>query len=218
MRRLPLILLVLGLVVVACNGSGEDNTTTSTNGVTTVPAAETTTTESGGTTTGALTATTTAGGTAGARDECLVGSWVLDTEAFVGNFASIFAAAGMPDAEVTALDGTFVVEIGVDGSLVGSRDGWGFRIMTGEGTVILEINGTETGTWSADGSTLIVNTDESDLTVNSSIELDGQIIEMPADQMPVDTPPGIASDSDYVCSGDTLTLTNGGVESVLNRG
>jgi hypothetical protein len=123
----------------------------------------------------------------------------------------------MPDAEVSALDGSFTVELGADGSLEAERDEWGFRITMPEGVFIIEINGTEMGTWSADDSTLTVTTDVSNIDVSGAIEVDGEVIAMPEGQMPIEPPQGIATGSDYSCSGDVTTLTNGGVESVLNR-
>ena len=222
MRRLSILLLVTSLVLAACGGSGDEGTTTTAaaDDASTTLEEETTTTaapEPTTTTEAETTTTTTAGETASGTDDCVVGTWTLDSEAFVENFEPLFEDAGIPDADVSALDGDFIVELGADGSLTGTRDGWGFDIDTGQGVVTLEINGTETGTWSAEGSTMTVNIDESDVTVSSTIEVDGQVIEMPQDQIPVETPPGIASNSEYTCSGDVLTLTNEGIETVLNR-
>lgn len=222
MRRLSILFTALSLVLVACAGSGDETTTTTASDADTTTSAAsdaTTTTAAPETTTTAAaeSTTTTSGDTASGTDDCLVGTWTLDSEGFVENFGSIFAEAGMSDAEVSALDGTFTVELGADGSLRGTREEWGFEIATGQGTVTIEINGTETGTWSADGSNLTITTQDSALDVNATIEADGQVIEMPQDQIPVETPPGIASNSEYTCSGDTLTLTNAGVESVLTR-
>jgi len=213
MRNVVTLVIVLALVPAACSESQSEVTSTPV-------AAETTTTASADpTTSGPAETSTTAGGQpdAGGPD-CLVGTWVLDTENFVENFDGIFADAGMPGTDVTALDGTFIVEMGADGSLSATRDGWGFNIVTGEGTVILEINGTETGTWSADDSTLTVDTDASDVDINAAIEVDGEMLEMPAEYQPeFEVPRGIASGSSYTCSGDVLTLTNAGVESELHR-
>jgi hypothetical protein len=222
MRKLPLLLVVVAVVVAACTGSSDEDegTTTTAAAAPSTSEEETTTAEAPETTTTTeveTTTTTTSGEAASGTDDCLVGTWTLDTEAFVENFEPLFADAGIPDADVSALDGDFIVELGADESLTGTRDEWGFDIDTGQGVVTLEINGTETGTWSADGSTMTVSIDESDVTVNSSIEVDGQVIEMPQDQIPVETPPGIASNSEYTCSGDVLTLTNEGIETVLNR-
>lgn len=215
MRKLLTLVLVLGLVAVSCGeDSAEETSTTSSEaaGTTTSAASDPTTTEA------PEEATTTVGQSGEGGPDCLVGTWILDSEAFIENFDSIFAEAGMPGTEVTALDGTFTVDLGSDGSLSATRDGWGFNIVTDEeAAIVIEINGTETGTWSADDSTLRVSTDTSDIEVSTSIQVDGEVLEMPDGQAPVDVPSGIASGSDYTCSGDVLTLTNAGVESVLNR-
>jgi hypothetical protein len=216
MRKLSILVVISGFVIGGCNGASGDATTTSTADVTASTAGETTTTATGPTTTTQVVTTTQPPASSGGSD-CLVGTWILDSEAFVENFDSIFADAGMPDAEVSALDGSFTVELGADGSLEAERDEWGFRITMPEGVFIIEINGTEMGTWSADDSTLTVTTDVSNIDVSGAIEVDGEVIAMPEGQMPIEPPQGIATGSDYSCSGDVTTLTNGGVESVLNR-
>jgi hypothetical protein len=215
MPKLSTLLVISGLVVAGCNGASSDTTTTSTDDVTTSAAGATTTAPGPTTTTQVV--TTTQPPASGGGSDCLVGTWILDSEAFVENFDSIFADAGMPDAEVSALGGSFAVELGADGSLEAERDEWGFRIAMPDGVFIIEINGTETGTWSADDSELTVTTDVSNIEVSASIEVDGQVIAMPEGQMPIEPPQGIATGSDYTCSGDFLALTNAGVESVLNR-
>ena len=216
MRNLSILLVISGLVIGGCNGASGDTTTTSTADVTTSTAGETTTTVAGPTTTTQV-VTTTPPPASGGGSDCLVGTWILDSEAFVDNFDSIFADAGMPDAQVSALDGSFTVDLGADGSLEAERDEWGFRITMPEGVFIIEVIGTETGTWSADDSTLTVTTDVSNIDLSASIEVDGELIAMPEGQMPIEPPQGIATGSDYTCSGDVMTLANAGVESVLNR-
>lgn len=218
MRRLLILVSVVGLIAAACNGgAGDTTTTTTTDDATSTTATDTTTSVPASTTSSAGEPTTTAPAASGGSD-CLVGTWVLDNDAFMENLGSIFTDAGMPDAEVSALGGTFTVELGADGSLNATREEWGFDVDSGEGAVIIEINGTETGTWSADGTTLTVSTDTSDLEVDFSVEVDGEMVEMPSEFQPeFDVPQGIATDSTFTCSGDVLTLTNEGVESVLNR-
>lgn len=216
MRILPTFIIVLGLVAAGCNGTSGNITTTSTEQATTTTDGVTTTTATAATTSSVDT-TATQAPSGGAGSDCLVGTWVLDSEAFLENFGSIFADAGMPDADVSPLDGTFTVELSADGSLEAEREEWGFRISMPDGTVIIEINGTETGTWSADDSTLTVDTDVSEIEVSAAIEVGDEVIAMPEGQMPIEPPEGIATGSEYTCSNDVLTLTNAGVESVLNR-
>lgn len=221
MNRLSILILALGVFATACMSveEGESTGTGVVDETTTTEASEdTTTTIAQATTTVAEEPTTTAGAPSGGIDDCVVGTWVLDNELFIANFDAIFAEAGMPDAEISALDGTFTAELGSDGSLTGTRDGWGFAIGTADGDVVMEINGTDTGTWSTDGSTFFTEIDESGVEITTSVEVDGQTIELPdGGQLPVEPPEGIASNSEYTCSGDTLSLTNSGVESIMTR-
>lgn len=215
MRKTLIYVLVLGVAAAGCGDvSTEDPTTTSVAPATTTSQpAEPTTTE-----TAEEETTTTAASATGGGPDCLMGTWTLDNETFVENFDAIFADAGMPEAEVTALDGTFIVVLDDDGTLTATRDGWGFDIDTGEGAFVLEIDGAETGTWSADDSTLTVDTDTSDLEISVSVEVDGELVEMPSEFQPdFDVPAGVASNSDYTCSAEVLTLTNEGVSSILHR-
>jgi len=209
--------LVVGSALLASACAGSAATTTTDAPMSTTEQTPVATTGSSMTTTTIAVGTTQSEG-GGSGSDCLVGTWTLDTEAFVHNFDPIFADAGIPDAEVTPLGGAFIIELEADGSLTGTREEWGFTFVTDQGNFTLQIDGTETGTWSAEASTLSVTTDSSDLDVAASIEVNGQVIEMPGGDLPIPVPEGIASDSQYDCSGDTLTLTNGGVESILHRG
>lgn len=216
MRRLSIIAVALGLLAAACAGSAEDTTTTASEETTTTVAPTTTSTEADTTTTSEADTTTTSGEAAEGTDQCLVGTWLLDTEAFVGNLSTLFQEE-MSDAEVSALDGDYTVEMAADGTFTGNRDSWGFVIESDQGTFRIEFNGTETGTWSADGSTLTVENRSSDVDITATAESGGQEVELPQGQVPVETPEGIASNNDYECSGDVLTLTSSGIETTLNR-
>ena len=217
MRRLSTIAVALSLLAAACAGSADTTTTTGEATTTTVADTTTSTDPDPTTTTSESDTTTTSGEAAVGTDECLVGTWVLDTEAFLANFSNLFQDAGMPDAEISAMEGDSTVEMSADGTFTGTRDSWGFVIETEQGSFAIEINGTETGTWSADGSTLSVENRSSDLDISTTVESGGQQIELPESQFPIETPEGIASNNDYDCSGDVLTLTNSGIETTLNR-
>lgn len=201
--------MTLGLVAAACAGSSEETTTTAAEETTTSTGADTTTTAEPET-------TTTSGETTEGTDDCLVGTWTFDTEAFVGNLSTLFQEE-MPDAEVTALDGDYSVEMTADGTFTGTRDGWGFAIESDQGNFTIQFNGNETGTWSADGSTLTVENRSSDVDITATAESGGQEVELPQGQIPIETPEGVASNNDYECSGDVLTLTSSGIETVLTR-
>lgn len=217
MRRLLFLAMTFSLLVAACADSSGDTTTTPGEETTTTVADATTSTDADTTTTTEADTTTTSGEAAEGTDECLVGTWVLDTEAFVENFSSFFQDAAMPDAEISALDGDYTVEMSAEGTFTGTRESWGFVIETEQGNFTIEFNGIETGTWSADGSTLSVENRSADIDISTTVGSGGQEVELPQSQFPIETPEGIASNSDYDCSGDVLTLTNSGIESTLNR-
>lgn len=220
------IFFVLCLVVAACGGDGEDTTTTtaaSADETTTTAGTDETTTTAGdssttagdtSTTTGAETSTT-AGGSAGG-DNCLVGSWVLDDQAF---FDQVFAEEDEEAAfgEVTSVSGEFTTTFNANGSVEAVRDDWGFSVVTDEGTFNIVINGTQTGTWETEGSTLLLTLDEGDtFEVEASVIVDGEEIELPSDAMEVPAE-ALSSSSEFSCSGDDLTVTSEGITSEFDR-
>lgn len=216
MRKLFLLATILSLVAAACAGSSEETTTTAADETTTTVAETTTSTGADTTTTTESGTTTTSGDTAEGTDDCLVGTWLFDTEAFVGNLSTLFQEE-LPDAEVTPLDGDYTVEMTADGTFTGTRDGWGFVIESDQGNFTIEFNGTETGTWSADGSTLTVENRSSDIDITATAESGGQEVELPQGQVPIETPEGVASNNDYECTGDVVTLSSSGIETILTR-
>lgn len=218
MRRFITLTLVIGLVAVACtSGEGSDETTTTAaaESSTTGASSETTEPSNAVTTTAADETSTTTATAGGGGDDCLVGSWTLDSDTFVENFDEIMAQQGLPDTEVSVLDGSFTVDMNADGTYVATRDAWGFEMAMPDGTFVIEINGSETGTWATNDSTLIIEPQENDLTTN--VLLNGEEMPMPGGSTPFPTPEGLASNSEFACSGDTLTTTNAGVESILHR-
>lgn len=213
------LLFVVCLVVAACNGDSSDTTTTLDSEETaTSPAAETSTTGSEGTTTtsaGTAETTTTAGASGG--DDCLVGSWVLDDQAF---FDQVFASVDEEAAgfgEVTSVSGAFTTTFDSDGSLEAVREDWGFSVATEDGTFNIVINGTQTGTWETDGSSLLLTLDEGDaFDVEASVVVDGEEIALPS--APMDVPSeALASSSEFSCNGDELSVTSEGVTSEFDR-
>lgn len=211
-------LFVVCLVVAACNGDSSDTTTTTlaAEETTTSSADETTTSAADTTTTTAEAATTTAGASGGG-DDCLVGTWVLDDQAF---FDQVFANIDEETAgfgEVTSVSGTFTTTLNSDGSVEAVREDWGFSVATEEGTFNIVINGTQTGTWETEGSSLLLTLDEGDaFDIEASVEVDGE--EFPLPSAPVDVPAeALASSSDYSCSGDELSVTSEGITSEFDR-
>lgn len=214
--RLSLLFAVC-LVVAACNGDSSDTTTTlDAEETTTSSAGETSTTDADITTTTTDTAetTTTAGATGG--DNCLVGSWVLDDQAFFDQvFAEMDEETGFGD--VTSVSGSFITTLSANGSVEAVRDDWGFSVETEEGTFNIVINGTQTGTWETEGSTLALTLDEgSGFDVEASIVVDGEEVVLPS--APEDVPSeALSSSSEFSCSGDDLSVTSEGITSEFDR-
>ncbi|MFZ0013352.1 MAG: hypothetical protein WAL25_04470 [Acidimicrobiia bacterium] len=219
MRKLALFSVFVGLLLAACSpGDAAGDTTTSL-------AAEVTTSESGSTDTTepppeATTTTmadeettTTAAATGGAS--CVEGSWVFGAETFLAAMESAMTDADMAGAEVEPTDGTYTVTFEPDGTFTGVRDEWGFAVDSPDGRIVIEMDGTETGTWSADGSTMTVQMDVSDVQVSARVEADGQSFELPTS--PVQVPEAIAESSPYQCDSDTLSVNTGEFMFVLDR-
>ena len=203
MRRPTALILAIGLAAVACSPSDSETTTTTSSeasSTTEAPVETTTTTE----------APASAGGSS-----CVEGTWLLDIQSFISLMEDEFVAAGFGADAISANDGTYVVTMGSDGTFSAERDEWGFTVETEDGTFTMSISGTETGTWSADDSTITVTVDSSDVTVSSTAEVDGQVVTLP--NSPVAVPDAVAENSAYQCSGDVLTVTNEGVVITLNR-
>jgi hypothetical protein len=212
--RLSLLLAVC-LIGAACGGESADTTTTAdVDESTTTAAAETTTTAAETTTTAAETTTTAA---ASGGDDCLVGSWVLDDQAF---FEQVFAEMDEETTgfgEVTSVSGSFITTFNANGSVEAVRDDWGFSVATEEGTFNIVINGTQTGTWKTDGSTLLLTLDEgAGFDVQASVVVDGEEVVLPS--APVDVPAeALSSSSEFSCSGDDLSVTSEGITSEFDR-
>ncbi|REK20623.1 MAG: hypothetical protein DWQ40_05150 [Actinobacteria bacterium] len=214
MRSRFLLFFAFVLVLSACGGSAEDTTTTVDQTTTT---AEETTTTAAETTTSTEATTTTAGGSAGG-DDCVVGTWVLDDAAF---FEQLFAASPEDESlgisEITPADGTFETTLGADGSMVATRDDWGFSAVTDEGTFNIRVNGEQTGTWEIEGNMLVVTIDEGPgFDIEATVVVDGE--EFPLPSAPVSIPTeALSSSSAYNCDGDTLSITSDDITSEFNR-
>lgn len=205
--RGTVLAIVLALSLAACGGETGDTTTTTVDGATTTTRAAATTTEQVTTTTQAAT-TTTAGATGQGGDDCVVGQWELDSEAFMENLTAAFE--GEPDLEnvtVEFVEGTYSVDLQQDGSFEGGRDGWSFQMVTSEGTIRITVDSTEQGTWSSSGSVLTVNQVDSTFDFVAQAIVDDQVIDLPAGAAPTVDSNAIASSSSYDCTAERLTLT-----------
>lgn len=205
MRRLSPMIIVL--LLAACGG-GEAETATTTAPEPSTTAAETTTTTAAPTTTTteATTTTTTTTAPEPNAEECLVGTWDLDSESFVD---SLMATMGTDlPGEITSGGGSYVVEMGADGSFEVTRDEWRYLIESPQGTLVAQIDGTETGTYEADGDTLTATTTGGDATVSMGLLVDGELQDLPFPMEMDLATDAIAGSAQYECTEETLTVSS----------
>ncbi len=214
------MLMAIAVSIAACGG--DDAATTTTVGgdaadVTQATEAETTTTTEAPTTTTTEAPTTTE---AAVSADCLVGTWELDSEAFI---EQIFAAAdetGFEDlGEVTVSHGggSFIVTMNDDGSYVGERDDWQIRLSADEGTFVTTLNGEEAGTWSTEGNQLTVTSESSTLQVSFAAEVDGVLQELPFGGPETVASRELGGTGPFTCDDDTLGVTFEGGASTFSR-
>lgn len=203
MRRLSPMIIVL--LLAACGG-GEAETATTTAPEPTTTAAETTTTAEPTTTTTEAPTTTTTTAPEPSAEECLVGTWDLDSEAFVD---SLMATMGTDlPGEITSGGGSYVVEMGADGSFEVTRDEWRYLIESPQGTLVAQIDGTESGTYEADGDTLTATTTGGDATVSMGLLVDGELQDLPFPMEMDLATDAIAGSAQYECTDETLTVSS----------
>ncbi len=201
------LLIALASVLTACGGEAADTTTTTVEADTQTTEAAATTTEQPTTTTTEST-TTTRAAASGGGDSCLTGVWELDSEAFMNNLASAFAAeADLQNVTVEFVDGSYTVTLSENGDYSGVRDEWAFQAVSPEGTFRLTIDGMDQGTWSSDGPTLTISEVDSSATITAQAVVDGEVFDLPTGTAPTVEGNAVAESSSYECTDDRLTVT-----------
>lgn len=210
-KKLKRVTLIIGAVLVlsACaSESGETTTTAVEDATTATAAAETTTTSAPTTTTTEATTTSTASGTGGGGETCLIGDWELDSRAFMESLSETFSEeAGTDDLTIEFVGGSYIVSLGETGIFTGDRDEWAFETTMQEGAIRITIDGLDTGSWEADGSTLVINDYESASVLKAQAVVDGELVDLPQGTVPMTDSNAVTPSSTYQCSGDTLVIT-----------
>lgn len=202
MRRLSPMIVVL--LLAACGG-GEAETATTTALEPTTTAAETTTTAAPTTTTTEATTTTTTTVPQPSAEDCLVGTWELDSEAFVD---SLMATMGTDlPGEITSGGGSYIVEMDADGSITSTRDEWRYLIESTEGTLAVQLDGTETGTYTTDGDTITISITGGETSVTTGLLVDGELQELPFGPTQTFDAEPLEGAGTFDCAADTLTMT-----------
>ena len=204
------VFAVLALFAGACGGEASDSTTTSVDAVTETSGEGSTTTELQMTTTTAAPTTTTTSQavSGGGGDSCLIGVWELDSEAFMDNLSSAFAAeADLQNVTVEFVGGSYTVTLEGNGQYTGVREEWAFQAVSPEGTFRLTIDGMDEGTWSADGPTLTISELESTASITAQAVVDGEVLDLPAEMAPTVQGDAVAEASSYECTDSRLTVS-----------
>lgn len=212
MRRLTMLLAV-GLVAAAC--SSADTAATTTLADEGRSATTTTTTAGGGSTSTTTTSTTAVEVGGGTLAECMVGTWVLDAEAFFEVITESLAGSDAP-GEFVHLGGVNQVVASADGTFVDQRIDWKFGVITDFGNLEMTVNHTQTGTWSAAGdviSTMITDAG----TPEFEMAIDGLPFEVPGGALPVDPPETVFDAATGTCTATTLTVTADATTSTWSR-
>jgi hypothetical protein len=205
------MICVIALAIAACGGNGgesatEDSTTTTGAAATTTAAPETTTTTEATTTTTTQPTTTTT--SAPSADECLVGAWELDSEAFLTQMGDAFAEEMQgQQVEVTYVGGTYLVTMAEGGRFTGERNEWSFEFGTPEGAFRITIDGIDGGLWETDGDTLVLSDLESASTVTAQAVVDGELVDLPGGVVPDVESDAVGNRSSFECLGAELIVT-----------
>jgi len=149
--------------------------------------------------------------------ECLVGRWMLDSDAFLD---AVFAAAA-PDVQTQATfeygGGTYALDIDPDLSYESQRTDWEMVIITDEGTVFSTFNGGQTGTVAVSGDSLTWNDETAATTIKLEVEIGGTRQEIPVAGDQVVSTLATSGNGSYSCAGDILTAVNEGITTTWNR-
>ncbi len=217
------MMATIALILAACGTSGDSTTTTEASAagvVTETTVARVTTTTAAPTTTQPPTTTTTEAVVAGS--DCLVGTWELDSAAFIEQIFSVAAEEEtgfeeLGEVEISHGGGAFIVTMSDDGTYVGVRDNWQIRVSADEGTFVNTLDGEEVGTWSVDGDQLTVTSESSTLEVSFAAEIDGELQELPFGGSQTVATRELGGTGPFTCTDDTLEVTLGGGTSTFAR-
>lgn len=212
MKKRLITLVAVGLVVASCTSPETDATTTTIDGGGDV----TTTTLTGGTASSSSTSSIPAAPSGGGSlEECMVGTWELDAEAFFDVVTASLAGSDAP-GEFVHLGGVNQVVASADGTFVDERIDWMFGVVTDFGNLVMTVNHTQTGTWSASGdviSTMITDAGTPEFTMS----IDDLPFEVPGGALPIEPPETVFDAATGTCTDTTLTVTADGTTSMWTR-
>lgn len=105
------------------------------------------------------------------------------------------------------LGGRHLAILSPDGTAEGVREAWSFEVESPDGSLIVTVDATDTGTWAVDGDTITVSSQEQTFEATYEFLVGG--VRQPLPVAPPNTPDSDAVDGvgTYTCVGDVLTIT-----------
>lgn len=207
MKKSSLAIVVVVVVAAACTSTLESEPEATTS----VPV-EVTTTVPAVTTSSAPSPTTTDAAVVGAA--CLVGTWNLDSEAFLAGITDAMRGEETP-GDFRYLDGTYRLALGDDGSVSERREDWTFVVTTDSGDLVMTVNTRAQGTYAADGEELTLDMDR--LPSDVEMLVDGVPLDLPGGAAPAEIPDVSFTNSTYTCTADAMVVTADGMPSTWQR-
>lgn len=148
--------------------------------------------------------------------DCLVGTWRLRSDEFLNDVMAMGGAEGF--ANITTVDGQYILRLDRDGSMLSVRDGWTWRASTPMGDSFVRIDASVTGTWSATADTIEIVDEGGATEVSTWVEIDGQRMALPGGSIGMaGQDEGFAGVAGYVCDARTLAISSDGFTSRFDR-
>jgi len=138
-------------------------------------------------------------------DACgVVGRWRLRDQEF---FEEISRASGGLSGEIEYVSGDYFVELDADGTAIGTRVAWTFRVSSSQGDLVTEISSVDVGEYTIDGQRMTVTQPGGEAEVRLWVEQGGVLTPVPLGATQTVTMDALAGGSaTYTCVGDVLTM------------
>ena len=147
---------------------------------------------------------------------CTAGSWTMENDSFAAMWLAAADAVGV-GAILVGVNGTVVVDVGVDGVWTSTYSDWGFTASAEDVTMTMSITGDDksAGTFSDDGAFTFIDSNV-DTVITVTVSAGG--VNLPIPQQ-TETQSAFSGTGTFVCEGDSMTVNVDGNPGpiVMNR-
>lgn len=141
---------------------------------------------------------------------CPEGRWELDMDVWADEMQRTMGA----DIDVVSVEGRVWITHEPDGTYTAEYEDWNSEFSTGNGTMYMERDGVDTGTWDDTGGTITVSQVSQDSQFDSYVETPEGDLPLPTGNQATD----ITGEFDYECQGeDTMVTFTDGIELDYTR-